>query len=144
MVMEQPRPCCTRPPCHQSIIATNSGDQGVSTTLAHCPNPGILWGLDRLEAWLLAGSANTVVKQTQINSSQEKPITQEAGKGLEKRKGEIYFRWQQLRKVTGLSLNNRPLQQQDGHLELSRAQEGTCKRRGREHLTVRIWYVVSP
>ena len=45
------------------------------------------------------GFANTPAGQTQINWSQEKPITQERRVGKEKR--EIYLRCQQLGEVTG-------------------------------------------
>lgn len=45
-----------------------------------------------------------VCQQCWINSSQEKPVTRE--EGLEKRKGEIYFRGWQPGKVAGSGFNN--------------------------------------
>lgn len=92
----------------QSITASNSGNEWVSPGALLWPAAlaqGIPKGLDTLEAYLLDGFANTVGEQTQINSSQEKPITQEV-RNWKKIEGGIYFRCWQPGEVAGSSLSN--------------------------------------
>lgn len=61
------------------LTATNSGNKwGSWCTLPGptVPSRGILRGLDKLKVQLLAGLANTVAEQTQMNLLLEKPIPQ--------------------------------------------------------------------
>lgn len=76
----------------QSITTTNSGNEQVRPSTLPRPTTlplGMTRELDKSEAWLLAGCANTVVEQTPINLRQEKPITQE--RKVWKREGERFL-----------------------------------------------------
>lgn len=73
----------------QPSIIGNAGNEGVSPAVlprATAPPQGLPKGLDKLKAQFLVGFVKTAAQQTQIKSSQERPITQET---LEKRKEKL-------------------------------------------------------
>lgn len=114
-----------------SLPATNSGKRkGELQPNSREPigHPGQSWSLapDSVcqQCWQI--NLDEVIAREANNSREE---------GLDKPKGEIYFRRQQPREGKGTSLGNLPLGRQDGHREIyGGVQAGACKRAGREHV----------
>lgn len=86
------------------------------TASANCSIPGDSWG-----GWTNWNHSSWLRLPTLLlNKLVAREANNSRDRGLEKRKGEIYFRGQQPLEVAGSSLNNLPLCWQDGYLEFYR------------------------